>query len=162
MFVVHQQYFDAQFTQFDTGSQTCRSATDDQYWYFNNLWRVHARGIVNFWQGWQAIGWLNPHIGRHQFHARLDGFAICNNHALCTLSVGAKNALRRAVVGMVTKHTYSIGKEGRRNRITSQCLERLSLPEKGNLFSFRNRQNRVLLNPMISHIFSLNLYGEQR
>jgi hypothetical protein len=51
----------------------------------------------------------DPQTFGEGFHAGFYRFAICNNHALRTLSIGTKNPHRGSIFVVMTKYLNSIG-----------------------------------------------------
>jgi len=78
-------------------------------------------------------------LRRDQFHAGFERFAIGDHHTLRALPIGTKNTKWRAVLFVVTKYLYSIGKQSSGNGFSLERFQGFSLPIKFELFTFRNR-----------------------
>jgi hypothetical protein len=110
LLVVHQQRLDAALAQLDGGRKPCRPSADDEHRHADLFDVAHRWNIGHARQLRQTIRRFNLHAGPHEFHARLDRLAVSQHQALSTLAVGAKDALGRAVFGMMAKDSHAICK----------------------------------------------------
>jgi hypothetical protein len=62
---------------------------------------------------------------------------------LGALSVGAKYALGAVVFGVVSEYMNAVGEKSGRDHFTFTASQLLSIPGKGDFFSFGNLQNRM-------------------
>jgi hypothetical protein len=85
-------------------------------------------------------------------HARLDGQAIRHDRALRALAVGAEDALRGAVLGVMAERADAVGEQGGRDGLSLACLERLPLPRERDRRRLGRREYRMFLDAMIDHV----------
>ncbi len=129
--VVDQEAADAALAELNGCGHPCRPTTDDEHGDFDLLNRGHGRRRFDLRQLGQGVDRLDLHAGADRFHAGLYRHAVGQDEALRALAVGAKDALRRTILGMMAEDADAAGEERRGYGLTCERRDLLPLPAEG-------------------------------
>ena len=157
--VVNQETGDAALAQLDGRGHARGPAADDEHGDFDFLDFGHWGRRCDLRQLGQDVDRFDPHAFADRLHAGLHRHAVGQDEALRALAVGAKDALRRAILGVVSEDADAVGEEGGGDGLTRERCNLLSLPVEGHRRARLCGKNRVRRDAILSHEFSFEQKG---
>jgi hypothetical protein len=91
---------------------------------------LDSRDGVHLGQRRFAIQRLDSHSRSYARHTRLHWETVGHHQTLRALSIGAKDALWRAILVVVAKDAHTACKQGRGDRLAFACVHHPALPEE--------------------------------
>ena len=153
VFVVDQESRDTEFPHLDRRRETGRAAADDQHRNGDFLDGREAGRIGNRREDGKTVHGGESLARTDEFHAGFHRKAVGQDETLGALAVGAKNSLRGMILMMIAENAFPVSEKSGGDGFPRSGREETAFPGDGDALNGGGRQDGMLIDAKISHIF---------